>query len=210
MTHSLAELTEALEQFDRTNAAGAGPDERDLAALRVANTSRRVLAVVSTTRALVPLLIDDDKTVYVQGLYANADAAMAGLRQYLVDRFGEDAVSQAESDEEQGLGSLVHYKTDSFDIPVIYGIDGSALDSLPGEHDVEDFDDEDICKDPFGEACRSSLDDSQGWAGCCGNCADRMEGLHNPEDATEDSDWGDDCVISEDGSYCLTCQTGVV
>ncbi|SHV17487.1 Uncharacterised protein [Mycobacteroides abscessus subsp. abscessus] len=158
---------------------------------------------------LVPLLIDDDKTVYVQGLYASSEAAIAELRRYLVERFGEDTVNEAESDEEQGRGSLVYYKTDGFDTPAICGIDVTDPDSPVGNQedpDVHDFGDEDICKDPFNEGCRESLDDGQGWAGCCGNCADRMEGLHNPEDDAGDNEWGGDCAISEGGSYCLTCR----
>ncbi|AOS94897.1 MULTISPECIES: hypothetical protein [Mycobacterium avium complex (MAC)] len=63
---------------------------------------------------------------------------------------------------------------------------------------VDDLDDE-LCRDPFEEGCQESLEGSEGWAGCCGNCADRMERLHN------ESDWGDDCIASEDGRRCLTC-----
>ena len=61
-------------------------------------------------------------------------------------------------------------------------------------------DDDAACRDPFDEGCRESLDDGQGWAGCCGGCADRMEGLHSEDE------WGDDCQPSEDRSRCITCR----
>ncbi|EHB48652.1 hypothetical protein MycrhDRAFT_5493 [Mycolicibacterium rhodesiae JS60] len=32
----------------------------------------------------------------------------------------------------------------------------------------------DVCRDPFDESCRASLDDNEGWDGACGNCADRL------------------------------------
>ncbi|WP_457180721.1 hypothetical protein [Mycobacteroides abscessus] len=116
MVNSISELTEALEQFNETKAAGAGLEDRETAAVRLAAASSKVLGLVSAVD-LVALLIDDDKSVYVQGLYADDDAAMAELRRYLVERFGEGAVVEAEADNEQGFGSLVSYKTDSFPIP---------------------------------------------------------------------------------------------
>jgi hypothetical protein len=59
-------------------------------------------------------------------------------------------------------------------------------------------DDSDACRDPFDIGCRASLDDGQGWAGCCGHCADRMEHIHHGQD------WGDECSPSDDGSRCTS------
>lgn len=64
---------------------------------------------------------------------------------------------------------------------------------------LEIGDDDAACRDPFNEDCREPLDDGQGWAGCCGGCADRMERLHN------EHDWGDNCQPSNDGQRCITC-----
>ena len=72
-----------------------------------------------------------------------------------------------------------------------------AIDTIVNE--AFDLGDEDACRDPFGTGCRESLDDGEGFAGCCGGCADRMEQLHNAED------WGDDCSPSTDGTHCTAC-----
>ena len=57
-------------------------------------------------------------------------------------------------------------------------------------------DDEYACRDPFDTGCRESLDDGEGFAGCCGSCADRMENLHRGRE------WGDGCTPSADGTHC--------
>lgn len=118
MMNSVAELAEALEQFDETRSAGVVSEDREVAAARLASASRTILGLVSAVE-LVALLIDDDKTAYVHGLYKDEDAAMVELRRYLVERFGEGTVVEAEAEDEQGLGSLVHYKTDAY--PVLQG-----------------------------------------------------------------------------------------
>lgn len=115
MTNSLAELTEALQQFNETANTGTMFEEREVTVSRLAAAAKQVLELVSAVE-LVALLIDDDRTAYVHGLYADDDAAMAELRRYLVERFGEDDVVAAESEDERGLGSLIHYKTDSFPV----------------------------------------------------------------------------------------------
>ena len=77
----------------------------------------------------------------------------------------------------------------------------SIPDAIATIFDGFDISDDDAaCRDPFDEGCRESLDDGQGWAGCCGGCADRMEGLH------AGSEWGDDCQPSEDHRGCITCR----
>jgi hypothetical protein len=69
-----------------------------------------------------------------------------------------------------------------------------AIDTIVNEG--LDLGDDDACRDPFDTGCRESLDDGEGFAGCCGNCADRMEHLH------DGGDWGDDCTPSTDGTRC--------
>lgn len=77
---------------------------------------------MATTEAQTPveivaLLIDDDDSPYVHGLYTSDEEAMADLRQYLVERFGEETVAEAEADQDQGLGGLIHYQIDGFAPP---------------------------------------------------------------------------------------------
>jgi hypothetical protein len=68
-------------------------------------------------------------------------------------------------------------------------------------HDALEVDDDsDACRDPFGDGCRQSVADGEGWAGCCGTCADRMEQIHDASDY-----WGDQCSPSADGTRCTTC-----
>ncbi|MBN7457669.1 hypothetical protein [Mycobacteroides abscessus] len=73
---------------------------------------------VGAAAEIVTLLIDDDDGADVYGLYGSEDDAVSDFRRYLVDRFGEDAVGEAEADEEQGLASLVAYRTSVFPSPV--------------------------------------------------------------------------------------------
>lgn len=70
---------------------------------------------------IVPLLIDDDDEIYVYDVFWTEEDARAEMRRYLVNRFGEDTVAEAEADEEQGLNSLVEFKTESFALPLRRG-----------------------------------------------------------------------------------------
>lgn len=54
----------------------------------------------------------------------------------------------------------------------------------------------DVCRDPFDEDCRASLDDNEGWDGACGNCADRLYANEFNDDA---GDGGDDDSSAVDG-----------
>lgn len=72
-----------------------------------------------------------------------------------------------------------------------------AIDTIVNE--ALDLGDDQACRDPFDTGCRESLDDGHGWAGCCGNCADRMEQLHHKHD------WGEACTAADDGTHCTSC-----
>jgi hypothetical protein len=72
-----------------------------------------------------------------------------------------------------------------------------AIDTIVNE--ALDLGDDEACRDPFDTGCRESLEDGQGWAGCCGGCADRMEHLHHKHQ------WGEDCTPSNDGGHCTRC-----
>ncbi|TEA09065.1 hypothetical protein [Mycobacteroides salmoniphilum] len=58
---------------------------------------------------IVTLLIDDEDSAYVYGLYRSAEAAESALQVHLVERFGQETVEEAESDEDQGLAGLLSY-----------------------------------------------------------------------------------------------------
>lgn len=62
------------------------------------------------------LTIHDDSESWVQGLYATEDDASREFRAYLVDRFGEAAVAEAEASE-NGLDALMAHKVESFEAP---------------------------------------------------------------------------------------------
>lgn len=81
---------------------------------------------------IVALLIDDDDSARVYGLYSSDDAAKADFRQYLVGRFGEDTVADAEADPDQGLGGLIHYRIDGFPAPPL--AEGATVWVLDIEH----------------------------------------------------------------------------
>lgn len=106
--------------------------------VQVVNTPVRVYSLVMATTEtqapaeIVALLIEDDDSAYVHGLYASDDEALADLRQYLVERFGEDTVAEAEGDQDQGLGGLVHYTTDGFAAPPLSA--GTTVWVLEIEH----------------------------------------------------------------------------
>lgn len=70
---------------------------------------------------IVPLVIDDDDAAYVHDVFWTEKDALAELRRYLVGRFGEDTVAEAEADEGKGLSSLVDFKTESFALPMRRG-----------------------------------------------------------------------------------------
>ncbi|UCN12575.1 MULTISPECIES: hypothetical protein [Mycobacterium avium complex (MAC)] len=65
---------------------------------------------------IVTLLIDDDDKSWVEGVFANEDAAREHFRGYLVTRFGIDEVGKAESGD-NGLGALVPYRLDFWTTP---------------------------------------------------------------------------------------------
>ncbi|WP_174399812.1 hypothetical protein [Mycolicibacterium sphagni] len=51
------------------------------------------------------------------------------------------------------------------------------MTAQPG-HLVDDDDDDEapeVCRDPHDEGCSEPLDDGEGYDGCCGTCADRLE-----------------------------------
>lgn len=70
---------------------------------------------------IVPLVIDDDDAAYVHDVFWTEQDALAELRRYLVGRFGENTVAEAEADEDQGLSSLVDFKTEAFALPMRRG-----------------------------------------------------------------------------------------
>ncbi len=65
---------------------------------------------------IVTLLIDDDDQSWVEGVFANEDAAREHFRDYLVTRFGIDVVEKAETGD-NGLGALVPYRLDFWETP---------------------------------------------------------------------------------------------
>lgn len=70
---------------------------------------------------IVPLVIDDDDAAHVYDVFWTEQDALTELRRYLVERFGEDTVTEAEADEEKGLSSLVGFKTTAFALPLRRG-----------------------------------------------------------------------------------------
>lgn len=64
---------------------------------------------------IVALLIDDEDSAYVYGLYHSEKAAQSAMRGHLVERFGQQAVEEAEADDEQGLAGLLSYTTQIFE-----------------------------------------------------------------------------------------------
>lgn len=50
-----------------------------------------------------------------------------------------------------------------------------AVDSDATEPQPHLAEPREICRDPFGEGCRQSLSDGEGFDGVCGSCADRLE-----------------------------------
>ncbi|OHU12785.1 hypothetical protein [Mycobacteroides chelonae] len=70
---------------------------------------------------VVPLVIDDDDGAHVYDVFWTEEDALTELRRYLVERFGEDTVTEAEANESQGLSSLVCFKTTPFALPLRRG-----------------------------------------------------------------------------------------
>lgn len=68
-------------------------------------------------REVSTLLIDEDRSAFVYGVYPSARDAEQDFRGYLVERFGEQTVLECEADPAQGLGALVAYKVDAFTLP---------------------------------------------------------------------------------------------
>lgn len=58
------------------------------------------------------VVVDDDDETWVMGAFVDEETGMRHLRSYVIERFGEEAVAEAEAGE-NGVADLVSHKFES-------------------------------------------------------------------------------------------------